>query len=71
MFYDGSFSSQLLFTTRYKAIYVFRGAMMLQARSSSSALQFEEEDLRGVSMSVVEVWLTPSAQCNSCWTCSF
>ncbi|KAF2367700.1 Deoxynucleoside kinase domain [Trinorchestia longiramus] len=43
---------------------------MLQARSPSSALQFEVEALRGVLMSVVEVWLTPSVQCPSCWTCS-
>ncbi|KAF2360185.1 Pyrrolo-quinoline quinone repeat [Trinorchestia longiramus] len=43
---------------------------MLQARSSSFVLQLEVEARRGVPMSVVEVWLTPSVQRSTCWTCS-
>ncbi|KAF2362580.1 THO complex subunitTHOC2 C-terminal [Trinorchestia longiramus] len=42
--------------------------MMFQARSLSSALHRGVKAHRGVSMSVVEVWLTPSTQRSSCWT---
>ncbi|KAF2349594.1 Cytochrome P450 [Trinorchestia longiramus] len=41
---------------------------MLQARSLSSVLEHEVEARRSVSISVVEVWLTPSNQRSSCWT---
>ncbi|KAF2369073.1 hypothetical protein FHG87_000171 [Trinorchestia longiramus] len=43
---------------------VFREVVMLQARSPFSTLQLEVEARRGVSMSVVEVWLMASVQCN-------
>ncbi|KAF2367446.1 NADH dehydrogenase [ubiquinone] 1 beta subcomplex subunit 2 [Trinorchestia longiramus] len=44
---------------------------MLYARSPSSALQFKVEARWGVWMSVVDVWLTASVQCSSCWTYPF
>ncbi|KAF2366151.1 P-loop containing nucleoside triphosphate hydrolase [Trinorchestia longiramus] len=45
---------------------IFREEVMIQARSPSSVVQLEVEARQGVSMSVVEVWLKPSVQCNSC-----
>ncbi|KAF2347319.1 hypothetical protein FHG87_021925 [Trinorchestia longiramus] len=48
----------------------FKNSSDASSFSPSSVLQLEVEARRGVSMSVVEVWLKPSIQRSSCWTCS-